>query len=206
MPIRNSVDRYGWLAQLLHWTSAAAFIGAYCLVYFGIWFLVDETPARSMTLNLHWVFGTLVGALVIPRLLWKHAQMGPDEVPGTAQEHALARVTHGLLYALMILMTLTGYLGTRSGTDFGLFFVPSFRDTALFGWISSTWSVSFKEFEGPLDAMHHFVGRWIAWPIVGLHVAAALYHHWVRRDGTLLRMLPGGARDVGTDSSQPARS
>nr|WP_283812591.1 cytochrome b/b6 domain-containing protein [Bradyrhizobium aeschynomenes] len=51
--------------------------------------------------------------------------------------------------------------------------------------------VSWEAFEPPVDAIHHFVGKWIAWVVVGLHIAAALFHHLVRRDGVLTRMLPG---------------
>ena len=51
---------------------------------------------------------------------------------------------------------------------------------------------TWDEFEAPVDAVHHFLGKFVAWGVVALHVAAALYHHWVRRDGVLQRMWPGG--------------
>jgi cytochrome b561 len=50
-----------------------------------------------------------------------------------------------------------------------------------------------ERFEPPVDAVHHFVGEWIAWVVVGLHIAAAMFHHFIRRDSVLRRMLPAAA-------------
>ena len=49
----------------------------------------------------------------------------------------------------MLVMPLTGYVGTRLPTDFGLFVVPSFKDTALFAWISQTWNLSWENSRSP---------------------------------------------------------
>lgn len=89
----------------------------------------------------------------------------------------------------MLVMPLTGYVGTRLPTDFGLFVVPSFKDTALFAWISQTLNLSWEAFEKPFDAVHRVVGLWLSTSVVLLHALAAGYHQWVRRDGTLERML-----------------
>lgn len=104
-------------------------------------------------------------------------------------EHLLAHIAHWAFYALLIILPLTGYLGTSLGTDFGIFTIPTFKDTALFSWMMDTYGITWKEFESPMDVVHHFVGKWIAWGVVLLHVVAAFYHHWVRRDEVLTRML-----------------
>lgn len=187
---RNTTELYGLAARLFHWTTAVAFIGAYIIVYYVIWVIADnKNPDYVRVLNVHWILGLITGFLVIPRLIWRMLDVQPDEVAGSSTEHLLAKVAHLLLYALMIVLPITGYLGTRRGTDFYLFFIPSFAHTDLFAWISAQWDITFKEFEQPLDAVHHFLGKWVAWPVVGLHIAAALYHHWVRRDMVLYRML-----------------
>jgi cytochrome b561 len=87
-------------------------------------------------------------------------------------------------------MPLTGYIGTGTPTDFGLFTVTGFNETATFHGVSQTFGLSWDAFEAPVDVLHHFIGKWIAWGVVALHVGAALYHHWVRRDDVLVRMLP----------------
>lgn len=190
MQWRNNATHFGVLAKFFHWTTAAAFIAAYIVVYYVIWFMDDTSQGSWPVLNIHWVLGLLVGFLVLPRLLWRLLNVQPEEVPGSSLEHTLASVAHWGLYGLLVMMPLTGYLGTGAPTNFGLFSVTGFNETRLFGWISSTWGLSFEAFEVPIDAVHHFLGKWVAWVVVGLHIAAALFHHWVRRDDVLTRMLP----------------
>lgn len=191
MPWKNTKLEFGALAKFFHWTSAAAFIAAYAVVYYVIWFMDDNAPEALPVLNIHWVLGMLVGLSVGPRLLWRLINVQPDQPHGSAAEMRLAHAAHGGLYALLIVMPLTGYIGTDAPTDFGLFAVPSFRETALFGGFETRWGITWEAFEPPVDAIHHFVGKWIAWFVVALHVAAALFHHVVRRNGVLTRMLPG---------------
>ncbi|WP_315719888.1 MULTISPECIES: cytochrome b [unclassified Bradyrhizobium] len=191
MPWKNTKMEFGAIAKFFHWTSAAAFIAAYAVVYYVIWFMDDTAPEVLPVLNVHWVLGIFVGVSVVPRLLWRLVNVQPDQPHASHAEAWLAHAAHLGLYALLILMPLTGYIGTDAPTEFGAFAVPSFRETALFGWIETRWGVSWEAFEPPVDAIHHFVGKWIAWVVVGLHIAAALFHHLVRRDGVLTRMLPG---------------
>lgn len=190
MPLRNTSSRFGSISKLFHWTSAAAFIAAYVVVYYVIWFMDDTSDESLPVLNIHWVLGLLVGFLVLPRLAWRMLEVEPDATPGSRLEHRLAKWAHWGLYGLLILMPLTGYIGTGAPTDFGVFTVTGFNETALFQWISLRFDVSWDAFEAPIDVLHHFVGKWLAWVVVALHVSAALFHHWVRRDGVLTRMLP----------------
>jgi len=192
MQLKNSRERFGALAKFFHWTSAAAFIGAYIVVYYVIWFLDEEAPGTLAVLNVHWMLGLLVGALVLPRLAWRLLDVQPQDPPGSALEHRLAHAAHWGLYGLLIVLPLTGYAGTSLHTDFGVLTVPSFRDTALFEAMASIFGFDWESFEPPVDAVHHFLGKWVAWGVVGLHVLAALYHHRVRRDDVLTRMLPQG--------------
>lgn len=194
MQWRNTPARFGALSKLFHWTSAVAFIGAYGVVYYVIWFLDDMSDESLPVLNIHWVLGLLVGFLVLPRLAWRLLDRQPEEPPGSALEHQMAQAAHWALYALLILMPLTGYLGTGAPTDFGVFQVTGFNETAVFAWIGQTYDLSFETFEAPIDGIHHFLGKWVAWVVVGLHVVAALFHHMVRRDAVLIRMLPGPGR------------
>lgn len=191
MQWRNTATRFGALAKFFHWTTAAAFIAAYIVVYYVIWFMDDTSPESWPVLNVHWALGLLVGFLVLPRLLWRLLQVQPHSPPGSKLEHRLAQVAHWGLYGLLIVMPLTGYLGTGAPTDYGVFSVTGFNETAAFAWISATYGVSYEAFEVPIDDIHHFIGKWVAWGVVGLHVVAAVFHHRIRRDDVLVRMLPG---------------
>jgi cytochrome b561 len=113
----------------------------------------------------------------------------PEEVPGSSLEHTLASVAHWGLYGLLVMMPLTD-TRHRGPHEFRAIQRNRLQRNPVFGWISSTWGLSFEAFEVPIDAVHHFLGKWVAWVVVGLHIAAALFHHWVRRDDVLTRMLP----------------
>lgn len=204
MLLINTRARFGAIAKMFHWTMAIAFVAAYPIVYYVIWFIDPETSVKPALfgikpdgglvvplLNIHWILGVLVGVLVVPRWLWRVWNPEPDPVPGLQIEHLMARFAHWCLYLLMVVMPLTGYLNTYDPTNFGIFVIPAFRDTSLFHWVSGEFGLSWKEVETPMYAIHRFVGHWIAWLVVVLHVAAALFHHMVRRDDTLIRMLPG---------------
>lgn len=190
MQWRNTPAGFGVLAKFFHWTSAAAFIAAYLVVYYVIWFMDESLPESWPVLNVHWALGLLVGFLVLPRLLWRVLDVQPKAPPGSPLEHRLAHAAHWGLYGLLIALPLTGYLGTGAPTDFGLFSVTGFDETGVFAWISQTYGLTWDTFEEPIDLVHHFLGKWVAWVIVGLHVAAAVFHHRVRRDDALKRMLP----------------
>lgn len=140
---------YSLSTRLLHWSMAFCFIGAIVLAYFVIWVLGHDHPQRLPVLNLHWVLGLLVGLLLIPRIVSRLREPRLPAVPGTPLEHRLAHYAHLSLYALMLVMPLTGYVGTRLPTDFGLFVVPSFKDTALFAWISQTWNLNWERSRSP---------------------------------------------------------
>ena len=189
MKWRNTITNFGVVAKLFHWSSAIFFIAAYAVVYYVIWFMDDSSPESWPVLNIHWVLGLLVGFLVLPRLIWRFMSIQPQDPIGSHFEHRLARVAHWALYGLLLVMPLTGYLGTGAPTNFGLFSITGFNDTPLFYWISHTFNISWDSFEAPIDVVHHFIGKWVAWGVVLLHVFAALFHHYVRRDDVLLRML-----------------
>lgn len=210
--LKNSAERFGAVAKCFHWTMAVAFILAYIVVYYVIWFIDPETSIKPALfgiepngelvipiLNIHWVLGVSIGVLVIPRLIWRWINVEPSPVPGSALEHLLAKLAHWALYLFMILMPLTGYLNTYDPTNFGLFIIPAFRETALFHWIATTWQLTAEQVETPIFAIHKFLGDWVVWVVVLLHIAAALFHHRVRKDATLVRMLPAswGGKDEG---------
>ncbi|MCX8997863.1 cytochrome b [Rhizobiaceae bacterium BDR2-2] len=177
------------MAGTFHWVIATAFILTYPLAYYIVLVLHSDrtAPLFRPLINLHFVLGMIVLFLVIPRLLWRIFNVEPEEAPGSRVEHILSKLAHWGLYALMIVMPLTGYLGTSGPPiNFYLFEMTKFPNTALFQWLQLDWAT----FEPIVDVIHHFVGKWIAWFVVLLHIAAAFYHHFVRHDTVLIRMLP----------------
>lgn len=190
MQISNSRKRFGAVSGTFHWVIASAFILSYPFVYYVVLVLHSNRtdPLFRPVLNVHWVLGLIVGVLVVPRLLWRLFSVEPEEAPGSRVEHALSKLAHWALYALMIVMPLTGYLGTGGAAPINLYLfeIPKFPNTALFQALNIDWAT----FEPPMDVVHHFVGKWVAWAVVLLHIVAAFYHHFIRHDTVLVRMLP----------------
>lgn len=195
----NSRDRYGMVAQALHWTVALLIVGAFAAVYFRNWFTDAGTGRNLAALQLHLSIGLSVVVFAGLRLWWRQrSRTMPDELPGSRLEHAASRAVHTALYSLMIAMPVTGYLGTGVDTEFfGIVTVPRFADTPLFDVVVIRgMGLTFEEFEQPIDWLHKALGEALVLALVGIHVAAALFHQYVRRDGVMQRMLPRTERNA----------
>lgn len=194
MSLKNTADNYGVIAKWLHWCTALAFLGAYMSVYYRHWFTEDDTDVNWTALQLHLSFGVTVGVLVLLRIIWRMTNRTPNPEPGTKLEHLAAHLGHYALYAVLIIMPVTGYLGAKVDTEFFfLFDISRFESTQLFQeWIAKGFDITYQEFEAPLDYLHKQVfGAWLAWMLVVGHIAAALYHHYVKKDRTLVKMTTG---------------
>ncbi len=192
MGLRNTSDQYGTIAKWLHWLTALLFLGSYVSVYYRHWFTEEKTPENWTALQLHLSIGVTIGVIVVLRILWRIYDRRPDPEPGTRLEHLAAHLGHYALYAVMVIMPVTGYLGTGVATEyFFLFDIPAFKDTELFASQFGL-SMTFEEFEKPIDFIHKDVmGAWLVWILILGHVAAALYHHFGKKDRTLVRMTSG---------------
>jgi len=92
---------------------------------------------------------------------------------------------------MMIIMPITGYIGTGANTDyFFMFEIPQFQDTPLFEFLfSNVPGMTFEEFEKPIDFIHkELLGAWVVWLLILGHILAALYHQYVKKDRTLYKM------------------
>ncbi len=191
MSLRNTARNYGSIAKWIHWSTALLFLGSYITVYYREFFTEPKTPENITAIQLHFSIGVTVAVLVILRIIWKLTNPAPATEGSPLQQRA-AKIGHGLLYLLMIVMPITGYLGTGAPTNFFfLFEIPSFKDTALFAQQFAP-TMTFKEFEKPFDLIHKAIlGEFLLWMLILGHVGAALYHHRVLGDRTLKKMTTG---------------
>lgn len=190
----NTKENYGRIARWLHWGTALLFLLAYCAVYYRHWFTEKQTPENLVALQLHLSAGISVAVIVILRIIWRNMNVQPALEPGPRWQHLLAHSAHYALYAIMILMPLSGYIGTGVATEyFYLFQIPKFEDTWLFQTVVAGYlGMTFKEFEAPIDFFHkEIMGAWLVWILILGHAAAAMYHHYVYRDRTLVKMTTG---------------
>jgi cytochrome b561 len=191
MSLKNTADNYGSIAKWLHWGTAVLFLGSYVSVYYRHWFTEKETPENWIALQLHLSIGVTIAVVVVLRIIWRLTNRVPDPEPGKKFEHLAAHVGHLALYAIMIIMPLTGYIGTGVNTEyFFLFDIPKFESTQMFSvLVSDGLGMTFKEFEKPVDFIHKdIMGAWIVWLLILGHVTAALYHQFVKKDRTLYKM------------------
>lgn len=177
-PIEDS--RWSGASIGLHWLSflvvlSAATVGLY----------MDDMPrglAKLQTFALHKSLGLTVLALTVLRLLWRLAHRAPPPLPGApAWQEVIARLTHAGLYLLLLLVPFSGWwYNSTSGFAlqyFKLFNVPALVATDL----------AYKQQAKDIHELLFYV----LCALVALHAAAALGHHYVWRDRTLVRMLPG---------------
>lgn len=189
--LRNSATHYGSVARTLHWLTALLFLLAYIAVYYRQWFTEARTPENWTALQLHLSFGVTIAVLVILRVYWRLTNRQPDAEPGSVLMHKAAHVGHLALYAVLIIMPVTGYLGTGVATEyFFLFDIPKFADTWLFQvLVANGMGLSFEQFEVPMDFIHKEGGAYLVWLLILGHAAAAFYHHLKLKDRTLQKML-----------------
>ena len=184
MGARNTEAGWGWVAKLLHWTIALAVLG---MIAFG--FYIDELREAGEA-DLATIFGLFathksVGltilALMILRLAWRLSGPVPALPEGMpAWERAAAVGTHWLLYLALLAMPVSGYV-VHTGFPFNSSFFGLFAIPKLFHADEATRNLA--------SAVHAALA-WTVLGLVALHAAAALRHHFFKRDRTLVRMLP----------------
>lgn len=183
----ESSRRYSAVAMTLHWVIAALILANIGLAW---WFGTLHGAARSAPIQLHKSFGITVLALSVLRIVWRLARR-PPRMPAsvTGWERQLARVTHALFYLVMIGMPLTGWVFTSASTPL--------RPTMIFGAFPLP-VITAARAGGPLrmkqihDLFHDGHGwlAWLAYALIVLHVAGALRHLLLLRDGVVGRMVP----------------
>jgi len=203
MALKNTTLTYGSLAKWLHWSIALLFLSAYGAIYFRIW-LTDDCPvsllisggcseANLTSFMLHRALGLTIAAFVLLRIIYRLSNQQPKPEPASPMAHRAASAMHYVLYFFMIAMPLSGWLGT-GGTNsmFGLFDVISFKNSETLQWLlAEGYLSSYEALEIPMDFFHKRVGgALMVWILVILHASAAIYHHVIVKDRTLVRILP----------------
>ena len=161
----------------LHWLTVVLVLSQFALAETWGWF---ARPTRHLMIVTHMSFGIILSAVIVIRIVWR--LIPGHQMPSSASgwTELAAKAVHYLLYAMLALEAVLGFVlrwsGNESMSFFGLLLPPPFAP-----------------FSKPA---HHLVGEihnLNGWAIIVLatgHAAAALYHHYVLRDQVLSRMLP----------------
>ncbi len=181
MAFKNSDIRYGSWVIGLHWLMLVLLAAVYaCMELRGL--APKGSDLRAGLKPLHFLLGLSVLALVVVRLAMRWgAGAAPDiRPPAPIWQERLARLMHLALYAFMIATPILGWL-TLSAEG---------RPIVLFGLHVPSLLGADKTLSEQLQDVHETLAT-AGYFLIGLHAAAALAHHYITRDNTLLRMLPG---------------
>jgi cytochrome b561 len=166
--------------RALHWTMAALVAAACALAEFRGWF-PRGTPVRSAMMPLHFWAGLVVLLLLAPRLHLRRRSGAPPVTPALPRwESGLAGLTHLALYVFLLAQPVLGVLilwseGRGIPVPFsGIVIPPLFAPGAAV--------------EDVAEDAHKLLAT-VFYGVIGLHVLAAAYHRWVRRDDVVQRML-----------------
>jgi len=181
--LKNTSQTYGWLARLFHWITAFVIFGLFIL---GLW-MVDLTYYSDWyktAPDIHRSIGILLAIFIIARLVWRFMNVQPKHLSTHKDwEIKSGHVVHWALYLGMFLMFVTGYLiSTAKG-----------QPVDVFNWFSlpaivTSDDLEIKNLEDKVGEIHEILA-YILIGLASLHALAALKHHFIDKDSTLLRML-----------------
>jgi cytochrome b561 len=172
--------RYDRFSAWLHWAIGVALLAE---IAFGL--LLDNiaprgTPARAGVINLHKSFGIVLSILIVVRIAWRlgHA---PPPWPATmsARRQRAANLGHVALYACMVIAPLAGYLGSNF----------SKHGVRFFGLAVPPWGPDWPAAYSLLVGLHDASSYLLLALVIG-HVAMALKHALIERDGIFARIAP----------------
>ncbi|AVT81356.1 cytochrome b [Rhodopseudomonas palustris] len=167
--------QYGALAVLIHWLIFFAVIALFASMQYAHG-LEKTDPLRGTLYGWHKAIGTLVLGLGVVRILWIKIHGAPDLVPSPRITEVIARISHGLLYLLLLAVPITGLGMTLfSGRGVDLLGIPPLAKNDAIA--------------GALHAAHEPLFLLTA-IVVLIHVIGALWHQYFRHDATLGRMVP----------------
>ena len=178
--VTTPVPGYTLTARVLHWLTAALVL---LMVPLGI-VIGNEWggPAQQFLYNLHKSIGALLIPIVVIRLINRITNPPPplpNDIPAIQQ--FAAHATHWALYALILAQPIVGYIMTSAYPApvpfFGLFNLPAI-------WPEN------RALSDQLVVVHLCLGLAIA-AVAAMHIGAALFHHFVRKDRILMRMISG---------------
>ena len=176
----TGLETYDPVTRRVHWLNAILAVVT-ILLGWGISGAPRHGEARGWLITLHGSFGLVILALMLFWAGWRLRHQAPPLRPVlTRIEVFLAHATQAMIFVLFVAMPVTGYVGLaaagRPVSFFGIVAIPALA--AESGRLSQA------------AIALHLAGEFLIYGCVGLHIAAALLHGFIRRDGILERMLP----------------
>lgn len=177
--LTNTTDGYGLIARLFHWIVFLMVLGV--IIGGNVVADMPSGPSKADMIALHKSFGFTVLTVMVLRLIWRLANPRPRDLGTHPVENRLGHAMHIGLYILLLVQPAVGILMSQAlgfpVMPFHLFSVPTILSVHV-----------------PLGKLlleiHETIGGVLA-VCIGLHAAAALKHHFMDKDRTLVRMIVG---------------
>lgn len=177
--LKNTTDSFGLIARLFHWIIFLMVIGV--MIGGNIAADMPTGPGKAEMIGMHKSFGFTILVLVLLRLLWRLINPRPRDLGTSRVQNQIGHSLHIFLYTLLLAQPAVGILMSQAFgkpvSPFGMFTVPAvIIENIQLGKI--------------LLEIHETL--WVVLAIsVGIHAAAALKHHFIEKNRTLMRMILG---------------
>ncbi len=184
----QTTARYDAVSRAFHWLTALVVTIAFVLGPGGFGRLMRQgvDPATRLDIVWHESLGVLVFVLTVLRLLWVALRPAAPQIPMSGPMQLAGRLMHGALWALLLALPVTAMLAL-GGESHPLTLLGGLRIDRM-PVIAGSAIARLADW----GDVHEFLGDAIMW-LAGAHAAAALFHHWVLKDGVLAAMLPRAA-------------
>lgn len=180
-----SPQRYTRFAVALHWIVAAVVFAQFALGWLMQEIAKQPPGPRASAFNAHKSIGLAILALMLVRIAWRLSHPAPAFPPMPRWQARAALANHVLLYALLVVMPLAGYLGSAF----------SGYPVRFLGIVLPSWAAKNEAMKQAMSGVH-LVASWLLAGSVLVHLAAVVKHAVVDRDGILARMgWSGGDED-----------
>jgi cytochrome b561 len=183
----SSDPTYSQAARRFHWWTVAFVLvqiplGLYMAYRGNVQKIFDATT--NFLYSSHKLLGMIILLLVLARLIYRLTHGAPPDEPTIEPWQKVAgHANHWGLYLLLIAVPIGGWIG-----------VSLYPALDIFGWFSLPGLVSPDQAMATKVFYYHFLGALAIVMLVGLHVSAALFHYFIRKDGVLRRMLPSAGK------------
>ena len=172
-------EKYSKSSIMMHWLVVLLMIGTYAFIELRVLFPKGE-PMRDIFKDIHYWLGLLVLILILPRIWSIFKTPAPEVVPAPSMvDKIMAHSMHAFLYIFMIVMPILGWILLSAEG----------KPIPFFGLNLPALVAPDKEFAKSIKEIHEIIGT-VGYYAIGLHTLAALYHHFVKRNNMLKRMLP----------------
>ncbi len=179
--LAHPYGQYGTVAKWFHWITVALMAVA-LPVGFVIQHIKDDH--KMVFYAIHESAGVTIFLVALLRLGWRLTHKAPElpaEIPPPMR--IAANAVHHALYTLLVLQPIFGFFATNA---YGF---PLRGQTAYLGFVQFPKFMDTNEALGGALLLVHTIFGWTILALLCAHIGAAVFHHAIRRDGTLMRML-----------------